>query len=90
MPTLLFVFGGLVVVAVVGMATGSWLWFGIALAVHAIASAIVIPGAFRAVRSGSEADRHSQALDRRAGEAVGDRPRNIENELEALKGERPR
>jgi membrane protein implicated in regulation of membrane protease activity len=88
MPILAFLFGGLVIVAIVGMATGSWLWFGIALAVHTIASAIVIPSAFRTAQSGTEADRRSQALERRAGEAVGAGPRNVETELEALKRKR--
>jgi membrane protein implicated in regulation of membrane protease activity len=85
LPLLMFLFIGLVVVAVVGMSTGSWLWFGIALAAHLIASTIVLTGAFRSSRTGEESDPHSEGLDRRAGEAVGDRPRNIETELEALK-----
>ena len=87
LPLLMFALVGLVVVAVVGMATGSWVWFGVALAVHLVASFFVISGSFKSARTGSETDRESEALDRRAGEAVGDRPRNVETELEALKRE---
>jgi hypothetical protein len=85
LPLLMFVFIGLVIVAVIGMATGSWIWFGVALAAHLIASGIVLTGAFRSAQTGDEADAHSADLDRRADDAVGERPRNVETELEALK-----
>lgn len=78
---------GLVVVIVAGMATGSWVVFGIALAAHLIASAIVLKGAFKGVGEGGQADRRSEQLDERAGDAVGDGPRNVESEIEALKRE---
>jgi len=81
----MFALVGLVVVAVIGIATGSWVWFGVALTVHIIASAIVLTGAFRSARAGDEADPRSQRLDREAGEVVGESPRNVETELEALK-----
>lgn len=87
LPLLMFVFAGLVVCAVIGLATGSWVWFAIALAVHLIGTAIVLTGAFRSAQAGSEADEVSEQLDRRADDAVGDRPRNVETELEALKRE---
>jgi hypothetical protein len=87
LPLLLFVLAGLVIVAVIGMATGSWVWFGVALAAHLVASFFVISGSIRSAEAGSEADARSQQLERRAAEAVGDRPRTIENELEALKRE---
>lgn len=85
LPLIMFAFAGLVIVAVVGMSTGSWLWFGVALAAHLIASAIVLTGAFRSAQTGEESDPVSEALERKAGEAVGDGPRNIQTELEALK-----
>jgi hypothetical protein len=85
LPLLMFLFIGLVIVAVVGMSTGSWLWFGVALAAHLIASAIVLTGAFRSAQTGDEADAHAQDLDHRADDAVGEGPRNVETELEALK-----
>jgi membrane protein implicated in regulation of membrane protease activity len=87
LPLVMFLLVGLVVVAVIGLATGSWLWFGVALAVHVIASAIVIPGAVRSAQTGTEADERSQALDREAGQAVRGEPRTVESELEALKRE---
>jgi hypothetical protein len=87
LPLLMFVLAGLVIVAVVGMSTGSWVWFGIALAVHLIASFFVISGSIKSARTGTDADDRSAALDRKAGEAVGNRPRNVETEVEALKRE---
>jgi hypothetical protein len=87
LPLLLLALMGLVIVAVIGIATGSWAWFAIALAVHLIASFLVISGSIKIARSGPEPDPRSQALDRRARAAVGDRPRNVETELEALKRE---
>jgi membrane protein implicated in regulation of membrane protease activity len=87
LPFLMFAFIGLVVVVVIGMSTGSWVWFGIALAVHLIASAIVLTGAFRAARTGGEADPRSERLEQRAQDAVGNRRVSLEDELEALKRE---
>jgi hypothetical protein len=84
----MFAFVGLVVCAVIGMATGSWIWFGVALAAHLIASAIVISSSVKSAQTGTEADPESERLDRIAGDAVADdRPRNVESELEALKRE---
>lgn len=85
LPLLMFALAGLVVVAVIGMATGSWVFFAIALAVHALGTFVVVSGAFRSAQTGSEADARSDRLDRQAGEAVGGGPRNVETELEALK-----
>lgn len=87
LPFVMFVLMGLVIVAIIGLATGSWVWFAVALAVHLVGSAIVIGGSVRGAQAGSEADAKSQRLDRMADDAVGDRPRTIENELEALKRE---
>jgi hypothetical protein len=87
LPFLLFALMGLVLVAVIGIATGSWAWFAIALAVHLIASSFVISGSIKTARTGRAADPRSEALDRRARAAVGNRPRNVETELEALKRE---
>jgi membrane protein implicated in regulation of membrane protease activity len=87
LPFLMIAAIGLVIVVLIGLATGSWLWFGIVLAVHLIASAIVLTGAFRSARTGNETDPRSERLDRRAHEAVGDKPGGLEAELEALKRE---
>jgi hypothetical protein len=79
---------GLVIVVVIGMVTGSWLWFAVALAVHLIASFFVISGSIKSAQTGTMADRDSEALERKAGEAVDDdEPRNVQTELEALKRE---
>jgi hypothetical protein len=87
LPLIIFALIGLVVVAVIGLATGSWIWFGVALAVHLIASAVVISGSFKSAQTGEESDPRSERLDRMADNAVGDGPRNVETELEALKRE---
>jgi membrane protein implicated in regulation of membrane protease activity len=87
LPLVMFLFLGLVVCAVIGLATASWWWFAVAAAVHLIGSTIVLTGAFRNARAGDAADPESRRLDRKAAEAVGDRPRNVETELEALKRE---
>lgn len=85
----MFALAGLVVCAVIGMATGSWAWFGIALAVHLIGSAIVITNAVRSAQRGSEADESSEQLDEIAARAGGPGPRNQQAELEALKRSPP-
>src|SRR3954454_16480515 len=87
LPLLMFVLAGLVIVAVVGMATGSWIWFGVALAAHLVASFFVISGSIKSAQTGTQADAESEALERKAGDAVGRGPRNVETELEALKHE---
>src|SRR3954454_1384819 len=87
LPFLMFAFIGLVVVVIIGMSTGSWVWFGIALAVHLIASAIVLTGAFRSSRTGSESDEKSERLTRAGQEAAGSERPSLEDELEALKRE---
>jgi membrane protein implicated in regulation of membrane protease activity len=87
LPLLMFALLGLVIAAVIGMATGSWVWFGVAFAVHLVASFFVISSSIRTAQRGEESDPRSQRLDRMAGDAVGDRPRNVETELEGLKRE---
>src|SRR6059058_101162 len=87
LPLLMFIFVGLVVVVIVGMSTGSWTWFGIALAVHLIGSAIVLTGAFRSSRAGNESDDKSERLTRAAKDAAGNDRATLEDELEALKHE---
>src|SRR5436190_23314347 len=88
LPLLMFALVGLVVVAVIGMATGSWVWFGIALAVHLVASFFVISGSIRSAQFGTEADSESRELERKAHEAAGGERRGEQAELEALKRER--
>lgn len=87
LPFLLFGLMGLVVVAVIGITTGSWGWFAVALVVHLVASSFVIWKSMRTTQTGTESDRRSRELDRRARAAVAryDEPRNVETELEALK-----
>jgi hypothetical protein len=87
LPLVMLVLAGLVIVAVIGMATGSWVWFGIALAVHLVASFFVISGSIRSAQYGTEADPESRELERKARDAAGDGPRGQEAELEALKRE---
>jgi hypothetical protein len=88
LPLVMFAFIGLVVVAVIGMLTASWVWFGIALAVHLIGTTIVMTGWARSAQGSEQADPESERLDRHARDAVpGDDPRNVETELEALKRE---
>lgn len=88
LPLLMFVLVGLVVAAVVGMSSGSWVWFGVALAAHFVATVIVISGAVKSAREGSESNRESDRLDQLAADAVPDgQPRNVETEIEALKRE---
>lgn len=88
LPLLMFVLAGLVVIAVIGMSTGSWVFFGVALAMHAIASFFVVRGAVRGAQTGSESNAESERLDDLAGEAVPDgQPRYVETEIEALKRE---
>jgi len=82
----MLVLAGLVIVAVIGMATGSWVWFGIALAIHLVASFFVISGSIRSAQYGTEADPESRELERKAREA-GDGRRGEQAELEALKRE---
>jgi hypothetical protein len=89
LPLVMFAaLAGLVIVVVIGMLTASWLWFAVALAVQLVASYFVLSGSFKAAQSGSRADANSEALERKASDAVADdEPRNVETELEALKRE---
>ena len=88
LPFVMFAFMALVVVAAIGLLTASWVWFGVALAVHLIGSTIVLRGWAKNARGSEKGDPHSEALERRAHEAVpDDQPRNVETELEALKRE---
>jgi hypothetical protein len=87
LPLLMLLLAGLVIVAIVGMATGSWVWFGIALAVHLVGSFFVIKGSVRSAQYGTEADPESEELDRKAHEAGGGGRRDEQAELEALKRE---
>src|SRR3954451_22832413 len=86
-PLLLFIFVGLVFVVIICMSSGSWAWFGAALAVHLIASSIVLTGAFRSARTGNESDEKSERLTRAGKEAAGNKRATLEDELEALKRE---
>jgi hypothetical protein len=83
----MFVLAGLVIVAIVGMASGSWVWFGIALAVHLVASFFVISGSIRSAQYGTEADAESRDLEQKAHAAAGGERRGEQAELEALKRE---
>ena len=87
LPLVMFVLAGLVIVAIVGMASGSWVWFGIALAVHLVASFFVISGSIRSAQYGTEADPESRKLERKAHAAAGGERRGEQAELEALKRE---
>jgi hypothetical protein len=87
LPLVMLVLAGLVIVAVIGMATGSWVWFGVALAVHLVASFFVISGSIRSAQFGTEADSESRELERKAHEAAGGERRGEQAELEALKRE---
>ena len=87
LPLVMLALGGLVVVLIVGLATGSWVWFAVALLVHLVASAIVIWGSVRSARTGTEADSRSEELEEIAAQATRGRKRTIESELEALKRE---
>jgi membrane protein implicated in regulation of membrane protease activity len=87
-PLVIFGLGALVVVvAVISLRTGSLVWLGIAVAALLTATVIVVWGSVRTTQTGDETDPRSEELDRRAQDAVGDRPRNVETELEALKRE---
>jgi membrane protein implicated in regulation of membrane protease activity len=85
MPFLMLALLGLVIVVLIGLATGSWLWFGIALAVHLIASAIVLTGWARTAESGGAADRESEQLEEVGRRAAGTERPDPVTELEALK-----
>ena len=87
LPLVMFLFLGLVVCAVIGMLTVSWVWFAVGIVVLLIGSAVVLTSVARTARRGPATDPESERLDRVAGEAVGDGPRNVETELEALKHE---
>src|SRR4051794_8853739 len=85
LPLLMFAFVGLVIVAVIGMSSGSWVWFFMALAVHLIASFFVFRHAIGSAQTGGEADKKSERLNRIAGDAVGKEQPGVNEELEALK-----
>lgn len=89
LPLVMFAATGLVIAAIVGFATESWIVFFIAVAIHAIASVVVIGGSLKATTTGPETDPHSEQLERKADAATGDGPRNVETELEALKNQPP-
>src|SRR4051795_4541817 len=89
LPLTIFVLLGLVVVTVVGLATGSWAVFGIVLALHVLATVIVVTAAVCTARHGTEGDADSRALERLAAEAERDDPQH-HDELEAPKHRRPR
>src|SRR3954453_9805940 len=76
LPLTIFVLLGLVVVTVVGLATGSWAVFGIVLALHVLATVIVVTAAVRTARHGTEGDADSRALERLAAEAERDDPQH--------------
>jgi membrane protein implicated in regulation of membrane protease activity len=85
--TMFALMAGLVIVAVIVLATASWVWFAIAFLGFLIAVGIVLTGSVRSAQSGSEADRTSRELQRKANEAVGTPHHTPEAELEALKRE---
>lgn len=88
LPFLMFIAAGLVIVIIAGLATGSWWVFGIALAVHLIATAFVLTNSARTAQSGSLEGAEAERLERHAEEAVPKgKPHTLENELEALKRE---
>ena len=85
----MFGFIGLVIVAVVGLLTASWVWFAIALMIHATGTTIVLRSTARATQTGTESDAESDRLARAAKRAAGRERASLEDELEALKHEAP-
>jgi hypothetical protein len=88
-PLIIFLLIGLVVVAVIGMSTGSWVAFGIALGVHLVGTAIVVTGQMRRATLGTEADESSKRLATAGRDAAGTENPNHVEELEALTHEEP-